>query len=47
MFDGVLHTSLIINLQHLSKQIIFNVMKYIKSLYNLYLPVLANLNGLV
>ena len=29
MFEKVPHTSLIVNLQSLSKQIIFNVMKYL------------------
>ena len=48
MFEGVLQTSLILNLQHLSKQISFNVMEYLKHFYlpalalNLYLPALAN-----
>ena len=48
MFEGVLQTSLIVNLQHLSKQISFNGMEYLNNFYlpalslNLYLPALAN-----
>ena len=48
MLEGVLQISLIANLQNLSKQISFNVMKYLKNFYlpalalNLYLPALTN-----
>ena len=48
MLEGVLQISLIANLQNLSKQISFNVMKYLNNFYlpalalNLYLPALAN-----
>ena len=50
MFGGVLQTSLIANLQHLSKQISFNVMKYLNNFYlpvpalSLYLAALNNYN---
>ena len=48
MFEGVPQISLIANLQHLSKQISFNVMKYLSNFYvpapilSFYLPALAN-----
>ena len=48
MFEGVLQTSLILNLQQLSKQIRFNVMKHLNNFYlpapvpNLHLQALAN-----
>ena len=48
MFEGVLQTSLIENLQNLSKQISFNVMEHLNNFYlpalslNFYLPALAN-----
>ena len=48
MFEGVLQTCLIVNLQHLSKQISFNGMEYLNNFdlsalsLNLYLPALAN-----
>ena len=48
MFEGVLQTSLILNLWHLSKQISFNVMKHLNNFYlpapvpNLHLQALAN-----
>ena len=32
MFEGVLHTSLIVNLQSLSKKMIFNVLKYVNTI---------------
>ena len=47
MFEGVPQISLIANLQHLSKQISFNVMKYSSKFYlpalvhSFYLPALA------
>ena len=50
MFEEVLQTSLILNLPHLSKQISFNIMKYLNNFYlqastpNLHIPALANYN---
>ena len=48
MFEEVLQTSLILNLLHLSKQISFNIMKYLNNFYlpvptpNLHILALAN-----
>ena len=48
MFGGVLQISLIANLQHLSKEISFNLMKYLNNFYlpapafSLYLAALTN-----